>query len=125
MFASWMTHRVQSADKNRTESRNARASLYWEFIEEASKLYADAFQREEGDLAKLVRLYALLNRMQIVSSPDVIAKADRTARAIVATYLSPNLTFAEVGRLADADAENPLRDFSVACRRELHGGRDG
>ena len=119
LVASWMTHHVQFTEKGRAEDRSARAGLYSEFIEEASKLYADAYQRGEPDLANLVKLYALLNRMQIFSSPGVIEKADRTTRAIIATYLSANKTFEELAKLVEEDAENPLRDFSIACREEL------
>lgn len=125
LAASWVTHHIQFTDRGHAESRSSRASLYWEFIDEASTLYADAYQREEPDLSKLVKLYALLNRMQILSSPPVVAKADRTARAVIATYLSPNKTFEELAGLVEQDADNPLRDFSIACREELRSGYRG
>ena len=124
LLASWLNHHVQFTDTGRAETRNVRAALYWEFIDEASKLYADAYQRDEADLAKLVKVYALMNRRQILSSPAVIAMADRTTRAILATYLSPSKTFEELARMVEEDAENPMRDFSVACREELRSRLD-
>jgi len=63
--------------------------------------------------------------MQIISSPCVVEKANGTIRAILQTYLSPNKTFEELAKLIGEDAENPLREFSVACRGELQSRHNG
>ena len=121
LMASWVTHHTQFTEKTLTASRNRRVKIYRAFISEASKLYADAYQHEEGDLANLVNLYALLSEMRIVSSPAVVESAERTMRAIIDTYLSPNQSFKEVVQALGGDAANPMRDFGKSCRDELHG----
>jgi hypothetical protein len=46
--------------------------LYNEFVEEASTCYVHALQHDEADIPGLVRLYAKLGRMRILSSPKVL-----------------------------------------------------
>jgi hypothetical protein len=57
--------------------------------------------------------------MRVLSSPEIIASADRVIRVIIETYLAPNRTFHDVKDILDNEAMNPLRDFSNACREEL------
>jgi hypothetical protein len=45
-----------------------RQDLYKEFIEDASRCYVHALQHDEPDIPALVRLYAKLNRMRVLSS---------------------------------------------------------
>ena len=111
-----------------TQSRQDRASrtsraasqyqeLYGSFVQEASRLYADALVNEASDTSKLVDLYALIGRMRMLSSDEVIEAAEKVGRLIIETYLSPNKTFVDLPEALDA--MDPLRDFSAACRREL------
>jgi hypothetical protein len=90
-----------------------------DFIEEASRLYADAYEHDKADTSTLVNLYALVSRMRVMSSPRIIDNADRVVRVIIETYLSPNKTFRDVREILDNDALNPLREFANACRDEL------
>ncbi len=87
------------------------------FIEEASRLYADALVNDKSEVSKLVDLYALIARMKILSSDAVIEAAEKAGRVILETYLSPNRTFVDLPDLINE--MDPLRDFSEACRREL------
>jgi hypothetical protein len=43
-------------------------NCYKVFIEEAAKLYADTLVHEMSDISKLVRLYAMINRMRVISA---------------------------------------------------------
>ena len=53
----------------------------------------------------------------MISSDEVIQEAEKAARLIIQTYLSPNKQFVE---LPEVVVEmDPLRDFSEACRGEL------
>ena len=96
-----------------------REELYKNFIEEASKLYVDAFEHNENDLSKLVGLYALISRMRVLSSPRIVEHADKVARVVIETYLGPNRTFRDVLEIMDNESMNPLRQFGEACREEL------
>jgi hypothetical protein len=121
LMASWLTHHVQFSSQERETNRNRRVDLYKSFIEEASKWYADAYEHDQARVSDLVTLYALIGRMRVLSSQEVIESADRVVRTIIQTYLAPNKTFRELAELLDNHAKNPLRDFGDACRREFRG----
>ena len=108
-------------DRVRRSSRAVaqREALYKSFIEETSRLYADALANDTSELSKLVDMYALIGRMKILSSDAVVRAAEKAGRLIIDTYLAPNKSLVDLPVLiADLD---PLRDFSEACRRELEG----
>ena len=121
LTASWLTQHVQFRAQQRASDLSRRAELYKNFIEEASRLYADAYAHDQAEVAHLVNLYALVSRMRVQSSPRVVETADRVVRVIVETYLAPNKTFRDVKEILDNDAMDPLREFSHACREELRG----
>ncbi len=118
--ASWLTQRTQVMAQQFAHDISRREELYKDFIEEASKLYADAIEHDKADTSKVVRLYALVSRMRVRSSPSVIENADRVMRLIVDTYLGPNITFRDMAdALKNREIIDPLRDFGEACRQEL------
>ena len=121
LAASWLTQHVQFSSQQRAVNRSRREELYKNFIEEASRLYADAFAHDKAEVSTLVNLYALVSRMRILSSPEVVKHADQVVRVIIEAYLAPNRTFRDVTELLDNESMNPLRDFSNACRDELRG----
>ena len=121
LTASWLTQHVQFSAQQRAGSRDRRVELYKNFIDEASKWYADAYEHDQPAVSNLVNLYALISRMRILSSPMVIENADHVVRAIITTYLAPNRTFRDLPAVLDNDTMDPLRDFSNACREELRG----
>jgi len=120
LAASWLNQHVQFSAQQRVTDQTRREDLYKSFIEEASKWYADAFVHDKPEVSNLVNLYALVSRMRVLSSPKVVASADRVVRVIVDTYLAPNKTFSDVREVMDNKAMNPLLEFGNACREELH-----
>jgi hypothetical protein len=58
--------------------------------------------------------------MRVMSSPAVVKNADIVVRIIMETYLSPHKSFRDLKEMVVDDAVDPLRDFSNACRDELH-----
>jgi len=119
LTASWLTQHVQFQAQQRASDLSRRQELYKAFIEEAARWHADAFAHDTADVANLVNLYALVSRMRVLSSPQIVASADHVIRVIIETYLAPNKTFHDVRDILDNEAMNPLRDFSNACREEL------
>jgi len=67
------------------------------FINETSKLYADALVHDEAEVSALVSVYALINRMRILSSPAVVEKAETVVRMIADTYLRRTRPFRRSG----------------------------
>jgi hypothetical protein len=118
---TWLSQREQFRSQQLSRERSKREELYTLFIEEAARLYADAYEHSKAEAAQLVNLYALVSKMRVVSEPKIIESADDVVRVIVATYLAPNKTLRDVSEILDNDAMNPLREFSNACRQELQG----
>jgi len=119
-FASaWLTQQRQDHAKRLSQDKARRQKLYKQFIDEASKLYADALVHDNLEVSALVSIYALISRMRVLSSSAVVAKAEVVVDMIVETYSSPNKTFPELRELMSNHAIDPLRAFSEECRAEL------
>jgi hypothetical protein len=93
--------------------------LFGRFLEEAAKLYADALQNRRDDVSALIGIYALTNRIRLISAPRIVESADALVAIIVDTYLAPNVTLEEMRSNWVDKHVDPLRDFSEACREEL------
>ena len=117
--ASWVTQQTQVRAQRLTHKLTRREELYKDFIEEASKLYADSLIHDKPDVSQLIRLYAMLSMMRALSPSTIVENADKVARMIVNTYLAPNKTFPELRDMVNSGAMDPLRDFSEACREEF------
>ena len=120
---TWVAERTQLSAQRSKDDIDRREALYRNFIEEASRLYADSIEHDQAAVSQLVNLYALVSRMRVLSSPAIVEHADRVTRVIVATYLAPNKTLRDLPGMLDHDAMDPLRDFSNACRDELRTRR--
>lgn len=117
VLTSWVSQRRSDRARVRSQTNAKREELYKSFVEEAARLYADALVKNKSEVSELVALYALIGRMKILSSDEVIEAAEKVGRLILDTYLSPNRSFVDLpDLLREVD---PLRDFSEACRREL------
>ena len=104
--------------------KTRRQKLYKQFIDEASKLYADALVHDQAEVSALVSVYALISRMRVVSNSAVIEKAEAVVHLIIDTYFTPNKSFSEFRELMNGHAANPLRAFSEECRAELQALND-
>jgi hypothetical protein len=79
---------------------------------------ADAIQHNFQDPSMLLPTYALLSRMRLSSSTDVLVSAERLIKDIINTYSGPNLTPEEIQSSA-SKRQDPLIEFSNICRAEL------
>jgi len=124
-FASaWLTQHHQDRAKRLSGEKTRRQKLYKQFIDEASKLYADALVHDQAEVSALVSVYALIGRMRVISSSAVIEKAEAVVHLIIDTYFTPNKTFSEFRELMNGHAADPLRAFSEECRAELQALND-
>ena len=120
LVAAWLTQRRQDHASRIAQDRARRQKVYGKFIDEASKLYADALVHDKAEAEALVSVYALISRMRVVSSAAVIEKAEAVVRASLDTYFAPNKTFPELRQLMNSQPiSEPLRAFSEECRKEL------
>jgi hypothetical protein len=119
LTSAWLTQNHQDRAKGILQDKSRRQKLYKQFIDEASKLYADALAHDEAEVAALVSVYALISQMRVLSSAAVVEAAEAVVRMIVETYFAPNKTFPEVRKLMNSHAIDPLRAFADECRAEL------
>jgi hypothetical protein len=124
-FASaWLTQNRQVRARRLSQDKARRQKLYKQFIDEASKLYADAIVHDQVEVSALVSVFALVSRMRVLSSSAVVEKAEAVNRMIVDTYFEPNRTFPELRDLLKTHPIDPLRAFSEECRAELQAFKD-
>lgn len=116
---SWLGQHTQLRAQQSAQDIERKQALYKDFIEESTRLYADAFEHDQAEISKLVNLYSLISRMRVLSSPAVVENADKVARLVVDTYLAPNRSFRDVLHMIEDHAVDPFREFSQACRDEL------
>ncbi|MBZ5647699.1 MAG: hypothetical protein LAN37_10795 [Acidobacteriia bacterium] len=116
--SAWIAQRHQNQRDLIAKKVFHREQLYSDFISETARAYADAVQHTFHDPGRLIGSYALLSRMRLSSSMNVVESAQRVLDTIIATYSKPNLTPEEFHALV-SERPDPLRDFSSICRREL------
>src|SRR6201997_2260985 len=83
IVTNWVTQRRKDRVRHTLRATAQREELYKDFIEEASRLYADALVNDKSEVSKLVDLYALIARMKILSSDAVIVAAEKAGRLIL------------------------------------------
>jgi hypothetical protein len=115
---TWLTQHAQERAQRFAQAMARREHLYGEFIEKASKLFTDALTHELEDPSKFVRLYALVGKLRLFASANVISKAEEVMRRIVETYNLPNRDFRNPEDRQEHDVD-VLRALSEACREDL------
>lgn len=119
LTAAWLTQSRQATIEWLVQDKSRRQKLYKEFIEEASRLYVDALAHNEAGVSAFVKVYALISRIRVLSSVDIVEKTEKVVRMIVNTYFAPNKTLPELRGMLSSPAIDPLREFSESCRNEL------
>jgi len=114
---TWLT--LHSHERAERFAMTRREHLYGEFIEEASKLSTDAIIHQLDEPSKFVRLYALVGNLRLCASPEVIVKAEEVMRLILEISNRPNIDFRNLAAREENETDL-LREFSEACREDLH-----
>ena len=105
-FASaWLTRHHQDRARRLLGEKVRRQKLYKQFIDEASKLYADALVHDRAELSALVSVYALISRMRVVSSPAVIEKAEANPPHGVSSIVDAPYHFSPKGRISSSKVQ--------------------
>jgi len=120
--STWITQR--HADQRDLLARKIfyRVQLYSDFIAESERILVDALENNFQDPNKLIPAFALLGRIRLTSSREVLASAEKLVREIVKSYSEPNLSPEEI-RSRALNGNDPLRQFSETCRAELDSMR--
>jgi hypothetical protein len=116
---AWVTQQKLSRRELVREEVRKREALYGEFITEAARLLSDAFDHTLDKPETLVKLYAILGRIRLVSSEAVFKAAEECSSRILDFYATPNRTVEELIGAIRSDEMAFLRKFSDACHVEL------
>lgn len=116
--STWIGQRHQNRRELLARKVFHREQLYSDFISETARAMAHALQHTFQDPSNLIPSYALLSRIRLSSSIHVVEIAEQVVNSILDTYSKPNLTHEEFQVWA-AKRNDPLREFSDICRREL------
>ena len=116
---TWITQRTQTVRAKVEAKLRDRETLYGEFITEASRLTVDALSHSLEKPETFVKLYGILGRIRLVAADPVLAAAQACGRQIGDLYAKPNMTVEQIRVAFEQERLDPIRDFSVACRKEL------
>jgi hypothetical protein len=119
VVTTWITQRKQAILASTEWKLRERESLYGQFLAEASRLAVDALSHSLERPDQLAGLYGLLSRIRLLSSDEVLGKAEDCCRRIVERYRRPNMTSDQLHAAFEANELDPLKEFSAACRVEL------
>jgi hypothetical protein len=117
---TWVTQRAQTHRTGREGTLRQREMLYGEFITEASRLAVKAFSHSLERPDTFVKLYGIIGRIRLFSTDAVLAASEACLRQIIDLYTKPNLSVEQVRLAFERDQLDPIRDFSIVCRKELH-----
>jgi hypothetical protein len=118
-ITAWLNQRSVARAGHLAQEISRRQDLYRDFIIAASKAYAEALVVNEPKIEELILLYAMISRMRVMSSPDIVACAERILLETTGAYFEPNRTVPELRELIrTGTGVDPLKDFAEAVREE-------
>jgi hypothetical protein len=116
--SSWIGQRHRERRELVAHKASQLEQLYSDFINESARLLVDAVQHSLEDPSTIVPIYALLSRIRLRSSTEVIESGERLIATIVKVYFEPNLPPEQIQSAASKHNDH-LQEFSNVCRREL------
>jgi hypothetical protein len=75
---TWLNQRSQARAGQIAHDLSRRQELYKDFIIAASRAYTEALVTSEPKIEKLIPLYAMISRMRIMSSSEIVVRAERS-----------------------------------------------
>ena len=117
-LSAWIGQRQRERRELVAHKVSQLEQLYSDFINESARLVVDAVQHSLEDPSTLVPIYALISRIRLRSSTEVIESGERLIATILKVYIEPNLTPEEIQSAAHKHNDH-LQEFSSVCRDEL------
>ena len=119
IVTTWITQRTQTVHAEREETLRHSETLYGEFITEASRLAVEAFSHSLERPDTFVKLYGIIGRIRLMATDPVLTAAEACIQQIIDIYAKPNMTVEQIRLAIEHDRLDPIKDFSIACRKEL------
>jgi hypothetical protein len=119
IVTNWITQRTQRLHTEREQTLRNRETLYGEFITEASRLTLKALGNSLERPDTFVKLYGITGCIRLVATDAILSAAEACVRQIIELYAKPNMTVDQMRIAFEREGLDPIKDFSVACRKEL------
>ena len=124
LVSSWVAQRRRERREILERKVSQLEELYSAFIDESARLLIDAVQHSLEDPSTLAQIYALISRIRLRSSSEVIACGERVISTILEIYFQPKLSPQELRSTADKHNDH-LQEFGHVCRNELESLAQG
>jgi hypothetical protein len=125
LASTWVSERTRHRRDLLQREITKRETTYSEFIEHASKLFVTSATHNlnddpnfESELEGAVSLYGIASRIRLFASDRVIKEAEAVLDLILFQFGAENISVEEL-REKKLNERDPLKAFSVSCRREL------
>ena len=115
---TWLTQHHQDHMQRLKQEASRRERLFGEFIDQASRAYADGVVQDRlDDPTKVVPMYTAMSKLRLFATPGAIGAAEAVLDHVLETYETPST--ASDARNSRVAAHDILRAFAEACRAEL------
>ena len=126
LASTWVSERTRHKRDLLQREITKRETSYSDFIQQASKLYVasathnvnDDDANLESELEGAVSLYGIASRIRLFASDRVIKEAEAVLDLILIQFGAENISVEEL-REKKLNERDPLKAFSLSCRREL------
>lgn len=126
LASTWVSERTRHKRDLLQREITKRETSYSDFIQQASKLYVasathnvnDDDENLESELEGAVTLYGIASRIRLFGSDRVIKEAEAVLDLILIQFGAENISVEQL-RERKLNERDPLKAFSVSCRREL------
>jgi hypothetical protein len=119
---TWLTQHHQERATRLAQEMNRRERLYSEFIDETSRLLGDALTHHLEEPSRMVPLYAIMGKLRLFASANIVAGAEEVMVRIIEIYDLPNADFRNPSDRPTQHRVDILRAFGEACRDDLQRG---
>ena len=127
LASTWVSERTRHRRDLVQREVTKRETTYSDFIDHASRLYviSATHNLNDGDEASIeselqgaVSLYGIASRIRLFASDRVIREAEAVLDLILMQFGAENISVDQL-REKKFDDRDPLKAFSISCRREL------
>ena len=119
VFSNFVLQRSQTQRELTNREIAQREDLYSEFIRQGTACSAKALSQSLENIDEIVAMYALVNRIRLFASGNVLEAAEGFVRTLVKKYGEKNMSIDQIKSVALGQHADPLNDFALKCRAEL------
>ena len=123
LTSTWVGERSRHRRDLLQREITKREAAYSDFIERASRVYVASathgIDDDDAELQVMVSLYAVASRIRLFASDQVMKEAEHVIERIFLQYGDANMSAEQLRKNAVETKDDPLKAFSVICRREL------